>query len=127
MEFTQEILIQKGHVIIAGLVLLVYIVRGAMMLAGAAAVNSKVMLGVSSLLTILLFASGVYMGFAKHLSFADGFVLTTIISFLLFVIFGVISLKHGLSKLVASILWLLGLAAFIYTALIASKVLTPFF
>ena len=127
MEFTQEILIQKGHVIIAGLVLLVYIVRGAMMLAGAAAVNSKVMLGVSSLLTILLFASGVYMGFAKHLSFADGFVLTTIISFLLFVIVGVISLKHGLSKLVASILWLLGLAAFIYTALIASKVLTPFF
>lgn len=127
MDFTQAMLIQKGHIVIAGLILLIYIVRGAMMLAGAAAVNSKVMLGISSLLAILLFASGVYMGFTKHLSFADGFMLTTLIGFLLFIIFGVIALKHGLPKLIASILWLLGLAAFIYTALIASKVIEPFF
>ena len=124
---TQELIIQKGHMIIAGLVLLVYIIRGAMMLAGAAAVNSRSMLAISSLLTILLFASGVFMAFKKHLSFADGFVLTTLISFLLFVIFGVIALKHGLPKLIASGLWLLGLIAFIYTALIASKVIEPFF
>ena len=127
MEFTQEILIQKGHIIIAGMVLLVYIIRGAMMLAGAAAVNSKSVLAISSLLTILLFASGVYMGFAKHLSFADGFVLSTILSFLLFVIFGVIALKHGLPKIIASILWVLGLLAYIYAALIASKTIDPLF
>lgn len=127
MEFTQEMLIVKGHVIVAGLVLLVYIVRGAMMLAGVAAVNSRLVLAISSLLTILLFASGVYMGFAKHLSFANGFMLTTIIGFLLFVIFGVVALKNGLPKIIASILWALGLAAFIYTALIASKTIAPFF
>ncbi len=127
MEFTQEILIQKGHIIIAGMVLLVYIIRGAMMLAGSAAVNSRSVLAISSLLTILLFASGVYMGFAKHLSFADGFVLSTIISFLLFVIFGVIALKHGLPKIIASVLWVLGLLAYIYAALIASRTITPLF
>lgn len=127
MEFTQEILIQKGHIIIAGMVLLVYIIRGAMMLAGSAAVNSRSVLAISSLLTILLFASGVYMGFAKHLSFADGFVLSTILSFLLFVIFGVIALKHGLPKIIASVLWVLGLLAYIYAALIASRTITPLF
>lgn len=127
MEVTQEMLIQKGHIIVAVLVLVVYVIRGAMMLAGAAAVNSRPVLAISSVLTILLFASGVYMGFVKHLSFADGFVLTTLLSFLLFVIFGVIALKHGLTKIPASILWLLGLAAYIYTALIASKILEPLF
>ena len=127
MEFTQEVLIQKGHIIIAGMVLLVYIIRGAMMLAGSAAVNSRSVLAISSLLTILLFASGVYMGFAKHLSFADGFVLSTILSFLLFVIFGVIALKHGLPKIIASVLWVLGLLAYIYAALIASRTITPLF
>jgi len=127
MEFTQEVLIQKGHIIIAGMVLLVYIIRGAMMLAGFAAVNSRSVLAISSLLTILLFASGVYMGFAKHLSFADGFVLSTILSFLLFVIFGVIALKHGLPKIIASVLWVLGLLAYIYAALIASRTITPLF
>lgn len=127
MDFTQEVLIQKGHMIVAGLVLLIYIIRGAMMLAGAGAANSRPVLAIASLLTILLFASGVYMGFIKHLSFADGFMLTIIVGFLLFVIFGVISLKNGLPKIVASILWVLGLLAFIYTALIASKIINPFF
>ena len=127
MEFTQELLIQKGHIAIAGMVLLVYIIRGAMMLAGAAAVNSRPVLAISSVLTVLLFASGVYMGFAKHLSFADGFILTTIAGFLLFVIFGVIALKQGLPKVIASILWVLGLLAYAYTALIASKTIAPFF
>ncbi|HIP94571.1 MAG TPA: hypothetical protein EYH20_04460 [Leucothrix sp.] len=127
MELTQEVLIQKGHIAIAGMVLLVYIIRGAMMLAGAAAVNSRSVLAISSVLTVLLFASGVYMGFAKHLSFADGFVLTTIAGFLLFVIFGVIALKQGLPKIIASILWVLGFLAYVYTALIASKIIAPFF
>jgi len=127
MELTQEVLIQKGHIAIAGMVLLVYIIRGAMMLAGAAAVNSRSVLAISSVLTVLLFASGVYMGFAKHLSFADGFILTTIAGFLLFVIFGVIALKQGLPKIIASILWVLGFLAYVYTALIASKIIAPFF
>ena len=127
MEMTEEMLVTNGHIIIAGLVLLVYIIRGGMMLVGTAAVNSKTVLAISSILTILLFASGVFMGFAKHLSFADGFMLSVLISFLLFVIFGVIALKQGLPKAIASILWVLGLAAFVYAALIASKIIEPLF
>ncbi len=122
-----ELLIQKGHVITAGLALLIYIIRGLMMLAGSRAVNSGFMLALSSVFTLIIFAGGVYMGFTKHLPFTDGYMLTMIISFLLFVIFGVISLKPGLSKPKAIIFWLIGLAAFIYTALIASHKLAPLF
>ena len=125
--FTQELLIQKAHIIIAGLALLVYVIRGLMMLAGSATVNSALMLAMSSAFTVLIFAIGVYMGFAKHLSFADGFMLTKIIGFLLFVIFGIISLKKGLSKVKAIIFWLIGLAAFVYTYLVGSEILNPLF
>lgn len=124
---TQEVLIQKGHIIAAAVVLLIYIVRGIMMLAGSKAVNSRAMLALSSLFTIWLFASGVYMGFAKQLSFADGFMMSIIIGLLLFVSFGVVALKQGLSKPIASLLWLIGLAAFGYTYLIATETLTPLF
>ena len=117
----------QAHLIIAALVLLVYLVRGVMMLAGSSAVNSRAILSIAAILTILLFASGIYMGFVAKLSFADGFMLTKIIGLLLFVAFGVIALKQGLSKPIASVLWLLGLAAFVYTYLIGAKMLVPLF
>ncbi|MEE9309989.1 MAG: SirB2 family protein [Cocleimonas sp.] len=115
------------HIVIGALALLVFIVRGVMMLASSKAVNSRGILAIAAVFTILLFASGVYMGFGAKLSFADGFMLTKIIGLLLFVAFGVIALKQGLSKPVASILWLLGLAAFVYTYLIGAKFLAPLF
>ena len=67
------------------------------------------------------------MGFAQKLSFADGFVLSKIISLLLFVALGVIALKQGLSKSIASVLWLLGLAAFAYAYLLGRHILVPLF
>ena len=119
--------ILQVHLIIGALALLVFVVRGIMMLAGSKAVNSRGILAIAAVFTILLFVSGVYMGFGAKLSFADGFMLSKIIGLLLFVAFGVIALKLGLSKPVASVLWLLGLGAFIYTYLIGAKLLTPLF
>jgi len=120
-------ILAKAHSGIAILALLIYVIRGAMMLADSPKTNSRGILSVASIVTIILFGLGVYLGFMKHLSFADGFVLTKIIGLLLFVALGVIALKKGLSKPIASILWLLGLLAFIYTYLIATHKLAPLF
>jgi len=117
----------KAHSGIAIAVLIIYIVRGVMMLANSTKTNSAVVLSIASVFTILLFGLGVYIGFAQKLSFADGFILTKIISLLLFVAFGTIALKKGLSKTVASGLWLLGLVAFVYAALIATHKIAPLF
>ena len=119
--------IQQLHLAIVVLALLVFIVRGVMMLASFRAVNSRAILLIAAVFTILLFASGIYMGFMAKLSFVDGFMLSKIIGLLVFVVFSVISLKNGLSKLKASILWLVGLAAFVYIYLIGAKILDPFF
>ena len=97
------------------------------MLANSRLTNSRLLLSVAAITTLALFGLGVYLGFLKHLSFADGFIMTKIIGLLLFVAFGTVALKQGLSKLVASILWLIGLAAYVYTYLIATHKLTPFF
>ena len=120
-------LLIKAHSGIAIVTLLIYIIRGVMMLANSSKTNSRGLLAVASLFTLLLFGLGVYLGFMQKLSFADGFILTKIISLLLFVAFGVIALKQGLSKPIASVLWLLGLAAFIYASLIGSHILPPLF
>jgi len=117
--------IPQLHIIVGAAALLVYVIRGVMMLADNT--TSRIMLALSSITTILLFASGVFMGFAKQLSFSDGFMATKLVGLLLFVGFGVVALKQGLSKPVASVLWLLGLAAFVYTYLIATHKLMPFF
>ncbi len=117
----------KAHSGIAIVVLIIYIVRGVMMLANSTKTNSPIVLLIASIFTLLLFGLGVYIGFAQKLSFADGFILTKIISLLLFVAFGTVALKNGLSKTVASGLWLLGLVAFIYAALIATHKIAPLF
>ena len=120
-------LLVKAHSGIAIATLLVYIVRGGMMLANSPQTNSRGILALASILTLLLFGLGVYIGFAQKLSFADGFVLSKIISLLLFVALGVIALKQGLSKSIASVLWLLGLAAFAYAYLLGRHILVPLF
>jgi len=117
----------KAHSGIAYLALLIYVVRGIMMLAGSTLTNARWMLGITSVITLVLFGMGVFVAFQKHLNFAEGFVMTKIIGLLLFVAFGTIALKQGLSKSVASGLWLLGLFAFIYTFLIATHKLAPLF
>lgn len=113
------------HIAMAVASLVIYIIRGIMMLAGNT--HSRLMMGLASLTVLLLFGSGVYLGFVNKLSFADGYVGSLIIGLLLYVGFGVIALKQGLSKPVASVLWLLGLLAFIYSYLIATHTINPLF
>ncbi len=113
------------HIAMAIASLIIYIIRGIMMLAGNT--HSRLMMGLASLTVLLLFGSGVYLGFVNKLSFADGYVGSLIIGLLLYVGFGVVALKQGLSKLVASVLWLLGLLAFIYSYLIATHTINPLF
>jgi len=115
------------HTSLAGLVLLIYIVRAIMMLANSGKTNSRYILSIASFATLLLFGLGVYLAFLLKYSFADGYVLTKIIGLLFFVGFGTIALKQGLSKPVASVLWLIGLLAFIYTFLISIHVIDPLF
>ena len=124
MDYSLVLNVHAGLAIAA---LLIYVIRGIMMLASSTKTNSRGILSITSAITLALFGVGVYMAFSKGLSFADGYVLTKIIGLLLFVAFGVIGLKQGLSKIVASILWLLGLAAFIYTYLIGAQILRPLF
>ena len=119
--------ILQAHLLIGVATLLVFVVRGIMMLAGSNVVNSRGMLAIAAVFTILLFVSGVFMGFGAKLSFTDGFMLSKIIGLLLFVAFGVIALKQGLSKPIASVLWLIALGAFVYTYLIGAKLLAPLF
>jgi len=120
-------LLVKAHFGIAIATLLVYIVRGSMMLANSPQTNSRGIHALASILTLLLFGLGFYMGLTQKLSFADGYVLSKIISLLVFVAFGVVALKQGLSKTIASILWLLGLAAFVYAFLLGRDILVPLF
>ncbi len=117
--------IPQLHVFMAIASLVIYFIRGIMMLAGN--VHSRPMMALASLTTLLLFATGVYLGFALKMSFAGGYIATKIIGLLLYVGFGVIALKQGLSRTVASVLWLIGLLAFIYTYLIATHRIAPFF
>ena len=121
------VLLTKLALIVAALTLIIYIVRGVMMLTNSPMTNSRAIHGIASIITLVLFGLGVYIGFGQHLSFADGYMLSQIIGLLLFVAFGVIALKQGLSKPVAIVLWLIGLAAFIYTVLIATHQFDPFF
>ena len=119
--------ILQGHLIVGALALLIFVVRGVMMLAGSKAANSRGILSVAAVFTVVLFASGVYMGFGAKLSFADGFMLSKIIGLLLFVAFGVVALKQDLSKPIASVLWLIALGAFAYTYMIGAKIIAPLF
>ncbi len=106
-----------SHLVIIGLSLLVYLIRGGLMLADK---TSSVMTSLAALTSLGLFGTGVAMIFmTADISFANSWVISMMIGFLLYVTFGVIALKSGLSKPVAIILWLLGLAAFAFTFLLA--------
>lgn len=120
-------LILTAHSVLAIVALVIYVIRGGMMVANSKSTNSRSMLTAASFTILIVFGLGVYLGFQQKLSFADGYMLSKIIGLLLFVGFGVIALKHGLAKGVAIILWLLGLAAFAYTFAIAKQHMQPIF
>jgi uncharacterized membrane protein SirB2 len=59
------------------------------------------------------------------MSFANSWVMSKLIGTLLFVSFSVVALKAGVAKPTAILLWLLALAAFVYTFALAKGLLDP--
>lgn len=106
-----------SHLVIIGLSLVIYLIRGGLMLSGK---TSTLMTSLAAITSIGVFGTGIAMVFMQaDISFANSWVIAMIIGFLLYVTLGVIGLKSGLGKPVAITLWLLGLAAFAFTLLLA--------
>ena len=113
----------NSHFVLALLSLLIYFVRGGFMFADK---SSSLMMSLAAISSILLFGSGIALVFSiDTMTFANSWVMSKIAGMLLYIFFGVIALKPGLSKPIAIVLWLLGLAAFAYTFAIAKGILSP--
>ena len=117
----------KAHSGIAILVALLYIFRGGLMLAGSAKLRSAVITAINHTFVLVLVLLGFYTAHLKGIPFSNSFLITKIICLLLFVILGGVALKKGLSKPVATVLWLLGFAAFIYAYLLGKQIAPAFF
>lgn len=117
-----NVLILKGHMLIALLSVLLYLIRGFWMLTNNQAVASKTVLTLASLAMLLLLGTGLWLTFTTPHGI-DNFVITKAIGLVAYVILGVIALKPGLNKAVAIVLWLAGLGAFVYTYLFAKALL----
>ncbi len=116
-------MMHNTHFVLALVSVTVYFIRGVMMLASH---NSRSMTTIAAITMLILFGTGLALVFTSNtMSFANTWVLTKMIGTLVYVFFGVIALKPGLSKPIASVLWLLGLAAFAYTGAIAKGILSP--
>lgn len=119
-------LLIKAHSEIALLSLIIYLVRGGFMIAGSVLVSNIIAVAAASLSMLLVLGTALGIVFMVGLGL-DSFVITKGVGLLLYIVLGVVSLKPGLSKPVAIVLWLLGLAAFITTYLVALGKIAPVF
>ncbi len=120
-------ILAKSHSGIAILVALFYIIRGGLMLASSASVRSVVLTAINHSLVLIMILLGLYTAHLKGIPFSNSFIITKIICLVLFVILGGVAIKQGLTKTVAIILWLLGLAAFTYAYLLGKQIVPVFF
>jgi len=117
----------KAHSGIAILVFIFYIIRGGLMLASSARLRSIVLTSISHSLVLILILLGLYTAHLKGIPYTNEFVITKISCVILFILLGGFSLKQGLSKGVAVILWLLGLAAIAYAWMLGNHLVPAFF
>lgn len=110
-------IISSVHLVLLLISVVTFLIRGVLMLTGSTAMNSKPLLGLATLSMLLILASGISLVILGERSFTDSFIITKMIGLTLYVVLGILSLRPNTSKLIASILWLLGLAAFAYTYL----------
>ena len=115
-------LLLKAHTIAALLSVAVYLLRGVLMLTNSPAVTGKAVVGSASLSMLILLGTGLWMALFTTPHGVDGFVIIKAVGLIVYVVLGVIALKPGLSKVAASVLWLLGLASFVYTFLYAKGI-----
>jgi len=92
----------KAHSGIAILVILTFLLRGLILL-------------------------GLYITHLKSISFSDGFVITKLICLGLFVLLSIFAFKQGLSKVTATVIWLLALATLVYAYLFGNQLVPAFF
>ncbi len=121
------IVLAKAHSGIAILVFIFYVIRGGLMLASSAKLRSIVLTAISHSLVLILILLGLYTAHLKGIPYTNGFVITKISCIVLFILFGGFSIKQGLSKGVAIILWLLGLAAISYAWMLGNHLVPSFF
>lgn len=121
------IILAKAHSGIAILVFIFYVIRGGLMLAGSSKLRSIVLTAINHSLVLILVLMGLYTAHLKGISFSDSFILTKITCLVLFVLLGGVALKQGLSKAMATILWLLGLAAISYAWMLGKHIVSPLF
>ena len=117
-----NMLIVKVHAIVALLSVVVYLIRGFWMLTNNPAVTGKAALASASLSMLLLLVTGLWLALISTTHGVDSFVIIKAVGLIVYVVLGVIALKPGLSKATATILWLAGLATFIYTFLYAKGI-----
>jgi uncharacterized membrane protein SirB2 len=117
----------KVHAILALISIVVYIIRGGLMLTGSAAVNSKLLLAGASASMLLLLVTGIVAVIMVGLPFTSGFVILKIIGLVAYVALGIVALKPGMAKGSSILLWLLGLAAFAYAFLMAKGMVPVLF
>ncbi len=117
----------KAHSGIAILVAVFYILRGGLMLASSAKLRSVVLTAINHTLVLVMVLLGLYTAHLKGIPFSNSFVITKLICLTAFVILGGVALKQGLTKPVASVLWLLGLAALAYAWMLGKQIAPAFF
>jgi len=117
----------KAHSGIAILIFVFYFIRGGLMLASSAKLRSIILTAISHTLVLILILLGLYTAHLKGIAFTSGFVLTKLSCLILFVLLGGMSLKQGLSKAVAIMLWLLGLAAIAYAWMLGNHLVPAIF
>lgn len=120
-------ILAKSHSGIAILVALFYIIRGGLMLASSASVRSVVLTAINHSLVLIMILLGLYTAHLKGIPFSNSFIITKIICLTIFVVLGGVAIKQGLTKTIATILWLLGLAAFAYAYLLGKQIVPVFF
>ena len=102
------------HLFFISLSLLIYVVRGVLMLMNSPAVTNMTAIAGASATFLLILGSGAWLAHHNGHGF-DGFVISKFLGLMTYVIVGMIALKPGLSKPVAIGLWVAGLAAFVTT------------
>ncbi len=117
----------KAHSGVAIFVFIFYFILGGLMLASSAKVRSFILTTIFHFLVLVLVLLGIYNAYLKGYSVTDGFVITKISCLFLFTLLGGMSLKQGLSKTAAIILWLLGLAAIVYAWMVGNHLVPVIF
>jgi len=117
----------KAHSGIAILVIFTFLIRGGLMIAGSAKLRSVVLTSISHTFLLVLILLGLYIAHLRDIPFSNGFVITKLICLGLFVLFSIFAFKQGLSKVSATIIWLLALATLVYAYLFGNHLVPAFF